>query len=139
LDITAIKELLPHREPFLFIDEVLEKNDTRVVAKRSVRPDEFFFAGHFPKRPIFPGVLIIEAIAQTAAVMLMHRYKDALPLFMGIDKARFRRIVEPGDTMVIEVTISHDRGRVVKLQGLVKIGEEIACEASILAGVQVPE
>ena len=136
MDIKAIKELLPHREPFLFIDEVLEKSETKVVAKRFIRADEFFFAGHFPQRPVFPGVLIIEAIAQTGAVMLMHRYKDSLPLFMGIDKARFRKIVEPGDTLIIEVTITHDRGRIVKLQGLVKVGEEIACEAMILAGVQ---
>jgi beta-hydroxyacyl-ACP dehydratase FabZ len=137
LDIKAIKELLPHREPFLFIDEVLEKSETRVVAKRYIRPDEFFFAGHFPQRPIFPGVLIVEAIAQTGGVMLMHRYKDSLPLFMGIDKARFRRIVEPGDTLVIEVTIAHDRGRIVKMQGTAKVGDEVACEAMILAGVQV--
>ena len=136
MDIVAIKKLLPHREPFLFIDEVLEKNATRTVAKRKVREDEFFFAGHFPEEPIFPGVLIIEAIAQTGAVMLMHRYKESLPLFMGIDKARFRRIVKPGDTLLLEVEIVHDRGRVVKLHGIAKVKDEIACEATILAGVQ---
>ena len=137
LDIKAIKKLLPHREPFLFIDKVLEKSETRVVATRHIRPDEFYFAGHFPQRPIFPGVLILEAIAQTGGVMLMHRYNNALPLFMGIDKARFRRIVEPGDTLMIEVTIAHDRGKVVRLHGLAKVEGELACEAMILAGVQV--
>jgi 3-hydroxyacyl-[acyl-carrier-protein] dehydratase len=136
VDIKGIKKLLPHREPFLFIDEVLEKSATRVIAKRFVKKDEFFFTGHFPSEPIFPGVLIVEAIAQAGGIMLMHRYKDSLPLFMGIDKARFRRIVRPGDTLSIEVSIAHDRGRIVKLQGTVKVGNEIACEATILAGVR---
>lgn len=135
MDIEAIKKLLPHREPFLFIDEVLERSATRTVARRAVRGDEFFFTGHFPEEPIFPGVLIIEAIAQTGAVMLMHRYKGSLPLFMGIDKARFRRIVKPGDTLLLEVEIVHDRGRVVKLHGIAKVEDEIACEATILAGI----
>lgn len=136
MDINTIKRLLPHREPFLFIDEVLEKSATRVIARRYIRKDEFFFTGHFPDEPIFPGVLIIEAIAQTGGVMLMHRYKDSIPLFMGIDKARFRRIVRPGDTLVIDVSIVHDRGRVVRLHGIAKVEEDIACEATILAGVQ---
>jgi 3-hydroxyacyl-[acyl-carrier-protein] dehydratase len=136
VDIEAIKKLLPHREPFLFIDMVLSTDAKRIVAKRTIREDEFFFAGHFPEEPILPGVLIIEAIAQTGAVMLMHRYKDSLPLFMGIDKARFRRIVKPGDTLIMEVDIIHDRGRVVKLHGIAKVGDEIACETTILAGVQ---
>lgn len=135
MDITAIKKILPHREPFLFIDEVLEQGEKRTVAQRVVRADEFFFAGHFPDEPIFPGVLIMESIAQTGAVMLMHRYKDSLPLFMGIDKARFRRIVRPGDTLVLEVEIVHDRGRIVKLHGTATVEGELACEATILAGV----
>lgn len=136
MDITAIKKLLPHREPFLFIDEVLEKSTTRTVAKRVIREDEFFFAGHFPGEPILPGVLIIEAIAQTGGVMLMHRYRGSLPLFMGIDKARFRRIVRPGDTLLLDVEIIHDRGRIVKLHGVATVEGETVCEATILAGVQ---
>lgn len=136
MDINGIKKLLPHREPFLFIDEVLEKSATRVTAKRFVRKDEYFFTGHFPAEPIFPGVLIVEAIAQAGGVMLMHRYKDSLPLFMGIDKARFRRIVRPGDTLLIDVSIIHDRGRIVKLHGTAKVDDEIACEAILLAGVR---
>jgi 3-hydroxyacyl-[acyl-carrier-protein] dehydratase len=136
VDIAAIKKLLPHREPFLFIDEVLEKSATRTIAKRTVREDEFFFTGHFPGEPIFPGVLIIEAIAQTGGVMLMHRYKGSLPLFMGIDKARFRRIVRPGDTLLLEVEIIQDHGRIVKFHGIATVQGETACEATILAGVQ---
>jgi 3-hydroxyacyl-[acyl-carrier-protein] dehydratase len=136
VDIHEIKKLLPHREPFLFIDEVLERSATRTVARRVIRKDEVFFQGHFPEEPIFPGVLIVEALAQTGGVMLMHRYKNSLPLFMGIDKARFRRIVKPGDTLLLEVEIVHDRGRIVRLQGVAKVGDEIACEAMILAGVQ---
>jgi 3-hydroxyacyl-[acyl-carrier-protein] dehydratase len=136
MNIKEIKEILPHREPFLFVDEVLEISDTDIKAKRDVRADEFFFVGHFPQEPIMPGVLMVEAIAQTGGVMLLRNNKGALPLFMAIEKARFKRIVRPGDTLIIDVKLLRDRGSVVKIAGTAKVNDELACEAIILAGIR---
>jgi beta-hydroxyacyl-ACP dehydratase FabZ len=136
MDIEAIKETVPHRPPFLFVDEVSEISDQRIVAHRRIRSDEYFFAGHFPGEPIMPGVLIIEAMAQTGAVMIMKRFKDSLPLFMAIDGVKFRRMVKPGDTLTMEVKMLSDRGKIVKMSGTVKVGEELVCEAVFLAGIK---
>jgi 3-hydroxyacyl-[acyl-carrier-protein] dehydratase len=136
MNITEIKEILPHREPFLFVDEVLTIDEKKIVAKREIRGDEYFFKGHFPSEPIMPGVLMIEALAQTGAVMLLRKYKGAIPLFMGIDKARFRKIVRPGDVLIMEVELLQERGTVVKISGVAKVNEDVVCEAVILAGIK---
>lgn len=136
MDIEAIKKILPHRPPFLFVDEVIEVSDDRVLAKRKITGDEYFFAGHFPGEPIMPGVLMVEAIAQAGGVMLLRNRENAIPLFMAIDKVRFRRIVKPGDTLILEVRLLQDRGKVVKIAGTAKVGDELACEATILAGIR---
>jgi 3-hydroxyacyl-[acyl-carrier-protein] dehydratase len=136
MDIEEIKDILPHRPPFLFVDEVLEISEKRILAKRNIRCDEYFFKGHFPEEPIMPGVLMVEAIAQAGGVMLLRKYKNAIPLFMAIEKARFRKIVKPGDTLILEVELIQERGKVVKIAGTARVEEELACEATILAGIK---
>lgn len=120
----------------MFVDEVVELSDSEIVAKRNVRPDEFYFKGHFPGEPIMPGVLIVEALAQTGGVLLLQKRKGAIPLFMGIDKARFRKIVRPGDTLVMHVEILQERSAVVKIKGTARVKDDIVCEVTILAGIK---
>ncbi len=136
MDIEAIKRILPHREPFLFVDEVLEISEERIVTKREIRREDFFFAGHFPEEPIMPGVLMIEALAQSGAVMLLQNNPGAIPLFMGIDRARFRKIVRPGDCLVMEVKLLQSRAGVVKISGIARVGDSVVCEATIIAGLK---
>jgi 3-hydroxyacyl-[acyl-carrier-protein] dehydratase len=131
-----IEGILPHRPPFLFVDEVVEISETKIIAKKYVRDDEYFFKGHFPNEPIMPGVLIVEALAQTGGVMILQKRRGVIPLFLGIDKARFKKIVRPGDTLVMEVELLRDRGDIVKLSGIARVGDEIACQAEIMAGIK---
>src|SRR5437763_6259728 len=108
-----IEAILPHREPFLLIDEVLElEPGERVVARKTVRPDEWYLAGHFPGRPVMPGVLIVEGMAQTGAVAVLSQEENRgrLALFAGVDDVRFKRVVEPGDDIVLECLLEAVRG-----------------------------
>jgi 3-hydroxyacyl-[acyl-carrier-protein] dehydratase len=136
MKLSEIEEILPHRPPFLFVDDVVEISDTKIIAKRRVRGDEYFFKGHFPNEPIMPGVLIVEALAQTGGIMILQKRKGVIPLFLGIDKVRFKKIVRPGDTLVMEVKLLRDRGDVVKISGVARVGDEIACQAEIMAGIK---
>lgn len=127
--------VLPHRPPFLFVDEIVEV-EPGVSAKGRWRltGDEAFFAGHFPGRPTLPGVLMVEAIAQLGAVALLsdERFAGKLPLFGGVDSARFRRQVTPGDTLDIEITLGRMSARAGKGSGTASVNGELACQADLL-------
>lgn len=128
-------ELLPHRPPFLFVDEILD-----IVPGVSARGrwrltgDEWFFTGHFPGRPTLPGVLICESIAQVGALAVLadERYAGRLPLFGGLDGARFRRQVVPGDELVLEVEMGRLSARAGRGRGRALLGPDVACEADLL-------
>jgi 3-hydroxyacyl-[acyl-carrier-protein] dehydratase len=128
----AIEQLIPHRPPFLLVDEILElEPGKRVVGRREIRADDWWFPGHFPDRPVMPGVLMVEAIAQCGAVAVLADEASAgkLPLFGGIDDCRFKRLVEPGDTLTLECEFVRVRGPVAKGQGRALVGDELAVEA----------
>jgi 3-hydroxyacyl-[acyl-carrier-protein] dehydratase len=134
-----IEAILPHREPFLLIDEVIElEPGERVVARKTVRPDEWYLAGHFPGRPVMPGVLIVEAMAQTGAVAVLSQEENRgrLALFAGIDDVRFKRIVVPGDELELECTIDTVRGPIGRGKATAKVGGELAARGTLTFAVE---
>jgi len=135
LTIQEIMDFLPHRYPFLLIDRVLEfEPQKRLVAIKNVTMNEPFFQGHFPGAPIMPGVLVIEAMAQAGAVLLLSEIEDRhskLAVFTGIDGAKFRRSITPGDQIRIEVTVLSFRPRVGKMEGKAYVDDKVASEATL--------
>lgn len=134
-----IEAILPHREPFLLIDEVLElEPGERAVARKTVREDEWYLAGHFPGRPVMPGVLIVEGMAQTGAVAVLSQEENRgrLALFAGIDAVRFKRIVEPGDELVYECTLEAVRGPVGKGKATARVGDKLAARGTLTFAVE---
>ena len=130
----GIMEILPHRDPFLMIDEITEcEEGKRVVALKHVREDEPYFKGHYPGNPVMPGVLIVESLAQAGRipVLLMEEYSGKVPLFGGIKKARFRRMVRPGDTLRLEVEMIRIRSGVGIGAGKAFVDGELACECEM--------
>jgi 3-hydroxyacyl-[acyl-carrier-protein] dehydratase len=139
LDRAAIEAILPHREPFLLIDEVLElEPGERVVARKRVREDEWYLRGHFPGRPVMPGVLIVEAMAQTGAVAVLSEEENRgrLALFAGIDDTRFKRIVEPGDELELECTLEQVRGPVGKGKARATVDGQLAARGTLTFAVE---
>lgn len=137
-DIGRILELLPHRYPFLLIDRIIDmKGDVSATGIKNVTINEPFFIGHFPGRPVMPGVLIIEAMAQTAAALVVHhrgkQLEGGLVYFMSIDKARFRKPVLPGDTLHLPVRLLQKRSRVWRFQAEARVGAAVVAEAEISA------
>jgi len=139
LDRAAIEAILPHREPFLLIDEVLElEPGERVVARKRVREDEWYLRGHFPGRPVMPGVLIVEAMAQTGAVAVLSEEENRgrIALFAGIDDTRFKRIVEPGDELLIECTLEQVRGPIGKGRARATVDGQLAARGTLTFAVE---
>ena len=139
MDILEIMALLPHRYPFLLIDRVVEmERKQRIVAIKNVTVNEPHFQGHFPDYPIMPGVLMVEAIAQTGGALLLTEIPDRdqkLMVFTGIENARFRRPVTPGDQLRIEVTVQQWRSRAVKMLGVITVNGKIVCDAVVMCQV----
>jgi 3-hydroxyacyl-[acyl-carrier-protein] dehydratase len=139
MDILEIMSILPHRYPLLLIDRIVEiERKTRIVAIKNVSINEPHFAGHFPNFPIMPGVLIVEAIAQAGATLLLTEIPDRaskLMVFTSIDSAKFRRPVVPGDQLRIEVTVLNWRTTAAKLRGVVTVDGKLACEATVMCAL----
>jgi beta-hydroxyacyl-ACP dehydratase FabZ len=137
LNILEIMKLLPHRYPMLLVDRILEFEDgKRIVGLKNVSANEQFFQGHFPGNPVMPGVLIVEAMAQCCAVLFLKDIEDRdkkLFLFGGVDKARFRKPVIPGDQLIMECTVLQKRASTVRMRGEAKVDGAIVAEAEMLS------
>jgi len=138
LDINAIQRIMPHRYPFLLVDRILSLDAQRVVGIKNVTINEPFFNGHFPGHPIMPAVLIIEAMAQCGGVLLLNsvdRPKERLVYFMGIDNAKFRKPVRPGDQLRFELTLLRLKSRICKMEGKAYVDGDLVAEAELLSSI----
>ena len=143
VDVLEIKRMIPHRYPFLMIDRVVNMEANRsAVGIKNVTSNEPHFEGHFPSQPVMPGVLVVEAMAQTAAVLVVHTLDvidhDMLVYFMTIENTKFRRTVVPGDTVELHVSVIRRRGKVWKFQGEGRVGDQICAESEFTAMIMEP-
>jgi 3-hydroxyacyl-[acyl-carrier-protein] dehydratase len=135
LDINEIKEIIPHRYPFLLVDRILEVEEgKKAVGIKNVTANEEFFNGHFPDYPVMPGVLIVEALAQVGAVAMLKKEENRgrLAFFTGIDKCRFKRQVKPGDQLKLEVEMIRFKGPIGKGKGIATVDGEVVCELEMM-------
>ena len=141
LNTRAIEQIIPHRYPLLLVDRIVElEPGRRIVGLKSVTANEYFFQGHFPGNPIMPGVLIVEALAQTGAVLLLTQPEERgkLPLFAGIDGVRFRRVVVPGDQLRLEVEFTVRRGPIGRAKARATVDGELVAEGELTFAVTTP-
>lgn len=139
MNIEEIKEVIPHRYPFLLVDKIVEIEEAkRAVGIKNVTINEPFFQGHFPDYPVMPGVLIVEAMAQVGAIAVlnMEQNKGKIGFLAGLDKVRFKRQVKPGDQLRLEVEITRMKGPIGKGKGIATVDGELACEAEITFAIQ---
>jgi beta-hydroxyacyl-ACP dehydratase FabZ len=138
LSIEEIKKYIPHRYPFLFVDKVIKITDD-MTAVKNVTGNEDYFAGHFPGYPVMPGVLQVEALAQTSALFVIYKYnlKNKPVYFMSIDKVKFRSRVVPGDTLVLEIHLERFGGKIARVSGKGYVGDKLAIEAEMVAMIDI--
>ncbi|MCK8824269.1 3-hydroxyacyl-ACP dehydratase FabZ [Fuchsiella alkaliacetigena] len=138
LDINKIKEILPHRYPFLLVDRILEMEAEKIIGLKNVSANENFFNGHYPDHPVMPGVLIVEAMAQVAGVLMLDQQGDenSVPYFAGIDKARFRKPVVPGDQLIIKAEVLKLRGRIGKIAAEASVEDKVVAEAKLMFAIE---
>jgi len=133
-----IKKIIPHRDPFLFVDEITDYIPGEFAkGLKHVSEDEYYFKGHFPGNPIMPGVIIVETLAQVGAIMMLtlEKFKGKLVLFAGIDRVRFKKVVKPGDTLGLEVKVTNVRLNVGKGIGTATVNGEVVCIAELLFSI----
>ncbi len=142
MDIVQIKEIIPHRYPFLLVDRIIESGSDEIVGIKNVSANEAFFEGHFPGDPIMPGVLILEAMAQAAAILVLSShttFRNKPFYFAGVDKLRFRKPVRPGDRLVLKVKLQKRRGVFFKMLGEAFVDDKLVAEAEMMANVVIGE
>ena len=135
LDIKEIRDILPHRYPFLLVDRIVEMDSERIVGVKNVTANEPFFSGHFPDFPVMPGVLIVEAMAQAAGVLVLKNIDDReskLVLLVAIENARFRKPVVPGDTLRLEMKVIKRKASVAKMAGVATVDGQVVAEAEVM-------